>query len=89
MRDIYKEIVSLGFNGKLTAFYGWFHKVFPDYSYKRTRNVIEQQAIGNVATIRMKLISPNRLAIHVATQGGVYLNRQASVMNHIFWLKKF
>jgi len=34
MRDIYKEIVSLGFNGKLTAFYGWFHKVFPDYSYK-------------------------------------------------------
>ena len=66
MRNIYKEIVSLGFNGKLTAFYVWFHKVFPDYSYKRTRNVIEQKLIGNVATIRMKLISPNRLAIHVA-----------------------
>jgi hypothetical protein len=68
-RDIFRSITGLGFRGKLTAFYHWFHNCFPGYDSKYKRNELQAAPIENRETIRFGALSPRKLAICVENPG--------------------
>jgi len=69
MRDIFRSITGLGFRGKLTAFYHWFHNCFPGYDSKYKRNELQSATIGSRETIRFGALSPRKLTIYVENPG--------------------
>ncbi|MCS2724484.1 ISL3 family transposase [Bacteroides uniformis] len=74
MTKIHQMITKQGFHGTQTAFFEWFHIVFPKYQSARGRvKVKETQILNNSIDTRMNLLSPSRLAIHtVNPEWGIF-----------------
>ncbi len=64
-KEIYNLIVKNGFRGKLTSFYAWFNKAFPDYL---KQNKVNNDTLKNLSiAIKQQTISSRKLSIYVTS----------------------